>query len=98
MIEVAAVVVLRDGRFHTVPSRELVPGDIIKLRIGNIVPADVQLIDGDYLLIDQSALTGESLPVSKKQGEVAYANTVVKQGEMLAVVLNFSTSPASPWC
>ncbi|HEB66348.1 MAG TPA: HAD family hydrolase [Gammaproteobacteria bacterium] len=82
------VVVLRDGRFHTLPSRELVPGDVIKLRIGNIVPADVQLLEGDYLLIDQSALTGESLPVSKKQGEVAYANTVIKQGEMLAVVLN----------
>ena len=82
------VIVLRDGRFRVLPSRELVPGDIIRLRIGSIVPADVQLIDGDYLLIDQSALTGESLPVSKKAREVAYANTVVKQGEMLAVVLN----------
>jgi hypothetical protein len=61
---------------------------VIRLRIGNIVPADVQLIEGDYLLIDQSALTGESLPVSKKQEEVAYASTVVKQGEMLAVVVN----------
>ncbi len=82
------VIVLRDGRFTVLPSRELVPGDIVRLRIGNIIPADVQLIEGDYLLIDQSALTGESLPVSKKRGEVAYANTVVKQGEMLAVVLN----------
>ncbi|HHH44691.1 MAG TPA: HAD family hydrolase, partial [Gammaproteobacteria bacterium] len=53
-----------------------------------IVPADVQLLQGDYLLIDQSALTGESLPVSKKPQDVAYANTVVKQGEMLAVVVN----------
>jgi H+-transporting ATPase len=82
------VIVLRDSSFHTIPARELVPGDIVKLRIGNIVPADVQLMQGEYLLIDQSALTGESLPVSKKGGELAYANTIVKQGEMLAVVVN----------
>jgi H+-transporting ATPase len=82
------VIVLRDGEFKTVAARELVPGDIVKLRIGNVVPADVQLMEGDYLLIDQSALTGESLPVSKRVDEVAYANTIVKQGEMLAVVVN----------
>ncbi len=82
------VTVLREGSFRTVAARELVPGDIVKLRIGDIVPADVQLMEGDYLLIDQAALTGESLPVSKKGGEVAYANTIVKQGEMLAVVVN----------
>jgi len=84
----AEIIVLRDGKFKTIPARELVPGDIIRLRIGNIVPADVQLLQGDYLLIDQSALTGESLPVSKKSNEVAYASTIVKQGEMLAVVVN----------
>ncbi|HHM05115.1 MAG TPA: HAD family hydrolase [Gammaproteobacteria bacterium] len=82
------VIVLRDGEFKTVPARELVPGDIVKLKIGDIVPADVQLVQGDYLLIDQAVLTGESLPVSKKANEVAYANTVVKQGEMTAVVVN----------
>jgi len=82
------IIVLRDGKFRTIPTRELVPGDVIKLRIGNIVPADVQLLQGDYLLVDQSALTGESLPVSKNVNEVAYASTVVKQGEMLAVVVN----------
>ena len=84
----AETIVLRDGVFTTVPSRELVPGDIIRLRIGNIVPADVQLLQGDYLALDQSALTGESLPVNKKVNEVAYASTIVKQGEMLAVVVN----------
>ena len=84
----AEIIVLRDGVFNTLPARELVPGDVIRLRIGNIVPADVQLLQGDYLLIDQSALTGESLPVSKKLGDVAYAGTIVKQGEMLAVVIN----------
>ncbi|MGD8384978.1 MAG: plasma-membrane proton-efflux P-type ATPase, partial [Lysobacterales bacterium] len=84
----AESIVLRDGKFITVPTRELVPGDVIRLRIGNIVPADVQLIQGDYLSIDESALTGESLPVNKKARDVAYASTVVKQGEMLALVVN----------
>ncbi len=87
----AEIIVLRDGQFKTIPARELAPGDIIKLRIGNIVPADVQLVQGDYLLIDQSALTGESLPVSKRPKDVAYASTIVKQGEMLAVVVNTGT-------
>jgi H+-transporting ATPase len=82
------VIVLRDGRFATVAARELVPGDVVRLRIGNIVPADVQLIDGDYLLLDESALTGESLPVSKTAAAVAYAGTIVRQGEMLAVIVN----------
>ena len=82
------VVARRGGRFVTVSSKELVPGDVIKLRIGDIVPADVQLLEGDYLTIDQSAMTGESLPVGKKVQDVAYANTIVKQGEMLALVVN----------
>ncbi len=79
--------VLRDGRWQELDAAELVPGDIIKLKIGNIVPADVKLLGGgDYLQIDQSALTGESLPVTRQAGEEAYANTVVKQGEMIARV------------
>ena len=82
------VTVFREGIFRNLSVRELVPGDIIKLRIGDIVPADVQLLEGDYLLVDQAALTGESLPVSKKRSDVAYANTIVKQGEMSAVVVN----------
>jgi len=84
----AEIIVLRDGSFKSIPARELVPGDIVRLRIGNIVPADVQLLDGDYLSLDQSALTGESLPVNKNVDEIAYASTIVKQGEMLAVVVN----------
>ncbi len=86
------VTVLREGVYRLKPARELVPGEILKLRTGDIVPADVQLMSGDYLLIDQSALTGESLPVSRKVNEVAYANTIVKQGEMLVVVVNTGTN------
>jgi len=85
---VQEVTVRRDGSFRRVPVGELVPGDIVRVRIGDIVPADLYLLEGDYLLVDQAALTGESLPVSKNTGAVAYANTVVKQGEMLAVVVN----------
>jgi len=79
--------VLRDGKWVVIPARELVPGDIIRLRLGDIVPADVKLIEGEYLMVDESALTGESLPVEKKVGDVAYASSLVKRGEMTAVVV-----------
>ncbi len=77
---------LRDGKWQEVPARELVPGDIIRLRLGDVIPADVVLLDGDYLSVDQSGLTGESLPVNKKVGDAAYSGSVAKQGEMVAVV------------
>ena len=78
--------VLREGRWRDVPARELVPADVILIRLGNIVPADVRLIEGEYLSVDQSALTGESLPVEKKAGDSAYSGSVAKLGEMKAVV------------
>jgi len=78
--------VLRDGKWQEIEAKQLVPGDVIRLRLGDIIPADAKLIDGDYISIDQSALTGESLPVSKKVGEVAYSGSVAKQGEMVALV------------
>jgi H+-transporting ATPase len=80
--------VLRDGKWQEMPAGELVPGDIARLRLGDIVPADVKLIDGDYLLTDESALTGESLPVEKHLSDVGYASSIVKQGEMNALVVN----------
>ena len=80
-------IVLRDGKWKEIDARYIVPGDIIKLKIGDIIPADVKLVEGDFILIDQSALTGESLPVTKKAGDVAYANSIVKQGEMIAIVV-----------
>jgi H+-transporting ATPase len=76
----------RDGAWRQIPARELVPGDVVRLRLGDIIPADVILFDGDYLSVDQSALTGESLPVNKKVGETAYSGSVARQGEMVAVV------------
>lgn len=78
--------VLRDSKWGEIEARELVPGDVIRLRLGDVVPADVKLFDGDYLSIDQSALTGESLPVTKKSGAVIYSSSIVKQGEMLGLV------------
>ena len=79
--------VLRDGKWSTVQASTLVPGDIVKIRLGAIVPADLRLTSGDFASIDQAALTGESLPARKKVGDEAYAGSVVKQGEMEAVVI-----------
>ncbi|MFW9904200.1 MAG: plasma-membrane proton-efflux P-type ATPase [Candidatus Thorarchaeota archaeon] len=80
--------VLRDNHWLELPARELVPGDIIRVRLGDIVPADIKLIDGDYLLVDQSALTGESLPVEKHLFDVAFSGSIIKQGEMNALVVS----------
>jgi H+-transporting ATPase len=78
---------LRDGKWADLPAKELVPGDIVRLRLGNIVPADTKLVDGTYLQIDESALTGESLPVEKCPGDVAFSSSIVRQGEMNALVV-----------
>jgi H+-transporting ATPase len=78
--------VKRDGAWSDVEASALVPGDLIRLRLGDIVPADVTLLDGAYLTVDQSALTGESLPVDKKSGETGYSGSIIRQGEMTAVV------------
>ncbi len=78
--------VLRDGEWKTVASRELVVGDIVRVRLGDIIPADVRLIEGDYLECDESALTGESLPAEKKVEDSCYSGAVVTRGEMTAVV------------
>ncbi|HUJ04168.1 MAG TPA: plasma-membrane proton-efflux P-type ATPase [Rhizomicrobium sp.] len=76
----------RDGAWKDVPARELVPGDIIMVKLGNIVPADARAAKGDYASLDQSALTGESLPVDKKIGDTLYSGSIVRQGQMVAAV------------
>ena len=78
--------VLRSGKWEQVDAQTLVPGDIVRLYLGDVVPGDCKLIRGDYISIDQSALTGESLPVTKKSGDDAYSGSVVKEGEMVAVI------------
>jgi H+-transporting ATPase len=78
--------VRRDGDWRNIPAPELVPGDIVKLSLGGMVAADVRLIDGNVLL-DQSTLTGESLPIEGAAGQEAYAGTLVRRGEAVAEVL-----------
>jgi len=80
--------VFRDGRWTEIPARELVPGDIVRVRLGDIVPADVKLVKGDYLSVDESALTGESLPVEKHASDVSYSGSVIRQGEMDGLVIS----------
>jgi H+-transporting ATPase len=78
--------VKRDGAWTTIAARELVPGDLMRLSIGQIVPADARLLKGDPIEVDQSALTGESLPVERKTGDAVYSGSVMKQGEVNALV------------
>jgi len=78
--------VQRDGQWKGLPSGELVPGDLVRIRLGEIIPADLKLIEGDFIQVDESSLTGESLPVEKKVSEVAYSGSIVRQGEMTALV------------
>ncbi|QDT41606.1 Calcium-transporting ATPase 1 [Gimesia alba] len=78
---------LRDGKFSPIDAAEVVPGDVIRIKLGEVLPADVRFIGGDYLSIDQAALTGESLPVSKKVGDSGYSGSIAKKGEMTAVVI-----------
>ncbi len=78
---------LRDGQFVSIDAAEVVPGDVVRIKLGEVVPADVRFIDGDYISIDQAALTGESLPVSKKVGDEGYSGSIARKGEMSAVVI-----------
>ena len=78
--------VRRDSNWQVVPARELVPGDIVRVRPGDIIPADVKLLTG-ALSVDQSALTGESKDADKKPGDVLSSGSVVRRGEGNGVVM-----------
>src|SRR5271154_5690688 len=78
--------VKRDGKWATPAARELVPGDVIRLRSGDVVPADAKLLDGDPVEVDQSALTGESLPAGRKAGDAVFSGSIIRQGEAGAMV------------
>jgi H+-transporting ATPase len=81
--------VLRDGKWSDVEAKTLMSGDIVivMVKFGNVIPADLRLVDGDYLSIDQAALTGESLPVDKKKNDVAYSGSIVRMGQMNGLVV-----------
>jgi H+-transporting ATPase len=84
--------VKRDGKWVTPPARELVPGDAIRLRLGDIVPADARLLAGDPIEVDESALTGESLPATHKSGEAVFSGSIVRRGEIGALVYATGTN------
>jgi H+-transporting ATPase len=81
----------RDGSWAGHPARDLVPGDVIRLRLGDIVPADARLLSGDPVEVDQSALTGESLPVTVNAGDPVYSGSIIRRGEVDALV--YATGP-----
>ncbi len=78
--------VRRDGKWSNPAAREVVPGDLIRLSLGDIVPADARLLDGDPIEVDQSALTGESLPATHKSGDAVFSGSIMRKGEIMALV------------
>lgn len=83
--------VLRDGRWSEQEAAILVPGDVISIKLGDIIPADARLLEGDPLKVDQSAITGESLPLTKNTGDLVFSGSTCKQGEIDAVVIATGT-------
>jgi H+-transporting ATPase len=84
--------VKRDGQWVMIPARELVPGDTIHCRMGDIVPADMRIVEDVQISVDQSALTGESLPVTHAQGDAVFSGSIIKQGEANGLVYATGTS------
>jgi H+-transporting ATPase len=78
--------VKRDGKWNTAAAKDLVPGDAIRLRLGDIVPADARLLNGDEVSVDQSALTGESLPATRNSGDAIFSGSIIRRGEIDALV------------
>ncbi len=84
--------VKRDKKWINPAARDVVPGDVIRLRLGDIVPADARLLDGDEVSVDQSALTGESLPATRKPGEAVFSGSIIRRGEIGALVYATGTN------
>jgi len=82
--------VKRDGKWTIIPARELVPGDVVRLRAGDFVPGDVKVVEGS-VEVDQSSLTGESLTVEKKINGVLFSGSTVKRGEITGIVASTGT-------
>ena len=84
--------VKRDGKWVSPEVSELVPGDVIRVRLGDIVPADARLLAGNPVEVDQSALTGESLPATHKSGEAVFSGSIIRKGETNAMVYATGTN------
>ena len=82
--------VKRDGSWIDAPAAELVPGDIVQASLGEVVPADIVIVSGS-LLVDQSMLTGESIPVEMAAGKTSYAGSLIRRGEAIAKVVATGT-------
>jgi H+-transporting ATPase len=80
--------VLRNGEWTLHDAKDLVPGDIIGIGLGDLVPADAKIIGDGEVLVDQSALTGESLPVTVRESGVIYSSSIVRRGQARCVVVN----------
>lgn len=79
--------VLRDGKWSEISARNLVPGDVIRVRLGDVVPADIMLLGEGVLQIDESLLTGESLPVEKEDNDMVFSGSHVNRGESNGLVI-----------
>ena len=94
--------VLRDGKWVNPKASELVPGDVVRLRLGDIVPADARLLDGDPIEVDQSALTGESLPVTAKPGSAVFSGQLSVRARSTLWCTRQASIPTSAkprgWC
>ena len=78
--------VIRSGKRIRIPTKEVVPGDLIQLLEGDRVPADAEIIELKYLVLDESLLTGESVPVTKNLGDQVFTGTLVVRGHGIAIV------------
>jgi H+-transporting ATPase len=78
--------VLRGGKWVNIPSKNIVPGDYVKVHLGDIVPADIKLLEGGYVTVDESSLTGESLPVDKTVNNIIYSGSIIQKGQMNGIV------------
>ena len=91
----AFVWVLRDGRALHVPAAELVPGDVLRVEAGDRVPADGRLIEAQGVSVDESVLTGESVPVEKTVGDEGFSGTLVARGKGYLEVTRTGTASAT---
>lgn len=78
--------VLRDGKWKVLPARLLVPGDVIRIRLGDIIPADATILECELLEMDESVINGESFLAEKKEGDTLYQGSVAKRGEATCIV------------